>query len=413
MKRAEYDVLIIGLGIAGASLAWKLSQSNLKVLAIDSKPWNRFGDKPCGDAISKEHFDNLGMPYPQGKELEEKVEGIKLYSPDMKTVWTVKGEGFEIDSPSYVQRLTKEARDRGVEILDLTTAMKPIIVGNKVEGAVLFNRRTNETIEAKAKITVDATGYSTSFRSKLPFEFPGGYWWYFPKGPNKVNVGLGIQGGMGYPSIHEFYNKYVDYYAPDIDKNRLLVKGGALVPTRRPLATIVWDGVAVIGDSAFTVNPVHGGGKGSAMISAYCVGKAILNAFENNDFSAKGLWNANECYIERYGAKQASLDLFRRFLQKLSDDEINYGMSRKVIREEDLLEASANGDLQLSTAEKAMRAIMALGKPSLLFKLKTVAEYMKKVKDVYKRFPAEPNGLMKWKYSVDSIILEFNKALEK
>jgi geranylgeranyl reductase family protein len=453
LKSAEYDVLIIGLGIAGASLAWKLSQSNLKVLAIDSKPWNRFGDKPCGDAISKEHFDNLGMPYPQGKELEEKVEGIKLYSPDMKTVWTVKGEGFEIDSPSYVQRLTKEARDRGVEILDLTTAMKPIIVGNKVEGAVLFNRRTNETIEAKAKITVDATGYSTSFRSKLPFEFPvteslddkdadvayrevlnskdeideypylrifitqkaspGGYWWYFPKGPNKVNVGLGIQGGMGYPSIHEFYNKYVDYYAPDIDKKRLLVKGGALVPTRRPLATIVWDGVAVIGDSAFTVNPVHGGGKGSAMISAYCVGKAILNAFENNDFSAKGLWNANECYIERYGAKQASLDLFRRFLQKLSDDEINYGMSRKVIREEDLLEASANGDLQLSTAEKAMRAIMALGKPSLLFKLKTVAEYMKKVKDVYKRFPAEPNGLMKWKYSVDSIILEFNKALEK
>jgi len=136
LKSAEYDVLIIGLGIAGASLAWKLSQSNLKVLAIDSKPWNRFGDKPCGDAISKEHFDNLGMPYPQGKELEEKVEGIKLYSPDMKTVWTVKGEGFEIDSPSYVQRLTKEARDRGVEILDLTTAMKPIIVGNKVEGAV-------------------------------------------------------------------------------------------------------------------------------------------------------------------------------------------------------------------------------------------------------------------------------------
>jgi len=92
-----------------------------------------------------------------------------------------------------------------------------------------FNRRTNETIEAKAKITVDATGYSTSFRIKLPFEFPvteslddkdadvayrevlnskdeideypylrifitqkaspGGYWWYFPKGPNKVNVG--------------------------------------------------------------------------------------------------------------------------------------------------------------------------------------------------------------------------------
>jgi len=453
LKKIEYDVLIIGLGMAGASLAWKLSNTNLRILAIDSKPWNRFGDKPCGDAISKEHFDNLGMPYPEGKELEEKVEGIKLYSPDMKTVWTVKGEGFEIDSPTYIQRLANEANKRGVEILDLTTAMKPIVNDGKVEGAILFNRRTNETIEVRSKITVDATGYSMSFRSKLPFEFPvtetlddkdadiayrevlytkdeiedykylrifitqkaspGGYWWYFPKGPNKTNVGLGIQGGMGYPSIHEFYNKYVDYYAPDIDKNRLVVKGGALVPTRRPLATIVWNGIAVIGDSAFTVNPVHGGGKGSAMISAFCVAKAITNAFEIEDFSAKGLWSANECYIERYGAKQASLDLFRRFLQKLNDDEINYGMAKRVIREEDLLEASANGDLQLSVAEKAMRVIMALGKPSLLFKLKIVAEYMKRVKELYKNFPTDPSNLIKWKNSVDSVILEFNQVLQK
>ncbi|MEM3351548.1 MAG: digeranylgeranylglycerophospholipid reductase [Saccharolobus sp.] len=453
MKKSEYDVLIIGLGIAGASLAWKLSHNNLKVLAIDSKPWNRFGDKPCGDAISKEHFDNLGMPYPEDKQLEAKIEGIKLYSPDMKVEWTVKGEGFEIDSPSYVQRLVNEANKNGVEVMDLTTAMKPILSNNKVDGAVIFNRRTNETIEIKAKVTVDATGYSMSFRSKLPVEFPvteslddkdadiayrevlytkdeiedykylrifitqkaspGGYWWYFPKGPNKVNVGLGIQGGMGYPSIHEFYNKYLDYYAPDVDKNKLLVKGGALVPTRRPLASIVWNGIAVIGDSAFTVNPVHGGGKGSAMISAFCTAKAILNSFETGDFSAKGLWSANECYIERYGAKQASLDLFRRFLQKLSDDEINYGMAKKVLKEEDLLEASSKGDLHLSVVEKAMRVIMALGKPSLLFKLKTVAEYMKKIKEVYMQYPSEPKELPLWKNKVDSILLDFNKALEK
>ncbi|MEM3221125.1 MAG: geranylgeranyl hydrogenase, partial [Saccharolobus sp.] len=53
------------------------------------------------------------------------------------------------------------------------------------------------------------------------------------------------------------------------------------------------------------------------------------------------------------------------------------------------------------------------GKPSLLFKLKTVAEYMKKIKEVYTQYPSEPKELPLWKNKVDSILLDFNKALEK
>ncbi len=259
MKDLKYDVLIIGGGLAGSSTAWHLSGKGIKVLLIDSKPWNRIGDKPCGDAVSKEHFDNLGLPYPEGDQLEGKIEGIKLYSPDMKTEWTVKGEGFELNAPAYTQRLLKEAQDKGVEVMDNTTSMKPLVEGGKVVGSIIYNRRTNETLEVRANVTVDATGYSMSFRSKLPQQLPvteplddrdadvayrevlytkdeiedykylkifvsqkaspGGYWWYFPKGPNKVNVGLGIQGGMGYPSIHDFYQKYLDQYAPDVDKD--------------------------------------------------------------------------------------------------------------------------------------------------------------------------------------------------
>lgn len=449
----NYDVLIIGGGFAGATTAWHLANQGLKVLLIDSKPWNRIGDKPCGDAVSKEHFDNLGMPYPEGEQLEQKIEGIKLYSPDMKTEWTVKGEGFEINAPAYTQRLLKEASNRGVEVLDMTTAMKPIFEDGFVKGAILFDRRHNQQIEVRAKVVVEATGYSMSFRSKLPQGLPvteslddkdadiayrevaytkddidepqylrifvnqkaspGGYWWYFPKGKNKVNIGLGIQGGMGYPSIYTFYEKYLNEFGSDVDRNRLIAKGGALVPTRRPISTLAWNGILVVGDSAFTANPVHGGGKGSAMISGYCAAKAILNAFEVGDFSAKTLWSANLCYIERYGAKQASLELFRRFLQKLSDDDINYGMRKKVIKEEDLLEASAKGDLQLSVAEKAMRIIAGLGRPSLLMKLKVVAEYMKKAKDLYREYPSDPNNLEHWKSEVNKLLLDFENLMNK
>jgi len=452
LKDLNYDILIIGGGFGGATTAWHLANKGLKILLIDSKPWNKIGDKPCGDAVSKEHFDNLGMPYPEGEQLEQKIDGIKIYSPDNETSWKVDGEGFEINAPAYTQRLLKEAQNRGVEVLDLTTAMKPIFEDGYVKGAVLFDRRSNQQLEVRTKLVIEATGYSMSFRSKLPKELPiteeldekdsdiayrevgftkddiedagylkifinqeaspGGYWWYFPKGKNKVNVGLGIQGGMGYPSIYTFYQKFLNDYAPDLEKEKLIVKGGALVPTRRPLPTLAWNGIIVVGDSAYTANPVHGGGKGSAMISGFCAAKSALNAFETGDFSANSLWGTNLCYIERYGAKQASLELFRRFLQKLSDDEINYGMKRRVIREEDLLETSLKGDLQLSVVNKAMRVISALGKPSLLFKLKTVAEYMKKIKEIYNEYPSSPEDLNKWKARVNDTLLNFDQAIK-
>lgn len=451
--KSSYDVLIIGGGFAGATAAWHLANTGLKVLLIDSKPWNRIGDKPCGDAVSKAHFDDLGMPYPEGNQLEQKIQGIKLYSPDKDTEWTVRGEGFEINAPAYTQRLLKEAQDRGVEILDMTTAMKPIFEDGYVRGAVIFDRRTNTQMEVRTKVVVEATGYSMSFRSKLPQDLPvteilddkdadiayrevaytaddiedpeylriyidqqtspGGYWWYFPKGKDKVNIGLGIQGGMGYPSIYTYYNKYLKEYGNDIDMKRIIIKGGALVPTRRPISSLVWNGIIVAGDSAFTANPVHGGGKGSAMIAGYCAAKAIVKAYEGGDFSASTLWDANLCYTERYGAKQASLELFRRFLQKLSNEEINYGMKKKVIKEEDLLEASEKGDLQLSVAEKAMRVIAGLGKPSLLMKLKSVAEYMKEIKSLYKSYPNKPEDLQKWKTKVNAIVLDFDHAINK
>ena len=86
-------------------------------------------------------------------------------------------------------------------------------------------------------------------------------------------------------------------------------------------------------------------------------------------------------------------------------------MNKKIIREEDLLEASEKGDLHLSVAEKAMRIIAGLGRPSLLFKLKTVAEYMKRIKQLYLNYPTSPSGLKQWKESVDSAILEFNNAM--
>ncbi|MEM1543665.1 MAG: hypothetical protein QXH97_01660 [Candidatus Bathyarchaeia archaeon] len=50
----------------------------------------------CDDTIGKHHFDNLGLGYPSGKELERTIMGTKVYSPNLETVFRLVGKGLRL-----------------------------------------------------------------------------------------------------------------------------------------------------------------------------------------------------------------------------------------------------------------------------------------------------------------------------
>ena len=81
-----YDLLIVGAGTAGCIAARTATEKGLDVCLIDCKPEDKVGDKVCGDAIGKHHFDRLGLSYPAGEEFECDMHGTDVYSPDLKTV---------------------------------------------------------------------------------------------------------------------------------------------------------------------------------------------------------------------------------------------------------------------------------------------------------------------------------------
>ena len=448
----RYEVVVAGAGVAGASAAYFISRKGFKVLLVDVKPYARAGDKPCGDAIGKHHFDELGMEYPGREELEGLVKAVDVYSPSEGARYRVLGEGFEVDRVRFTQRLIRGAVDRGAEYLDGAQVSRPIVRGGSVVGAVLW-RRGRGFWEVYSDVVIDATGICRAVVSKLPKGWPisealnprdtniayrevrvlrepidepevlriyiskkvapGGYWWLFPYSLREgyVNVGLGVQGGVGNPNPKTLLRRYV-VSRPELRGSTVVEAGGAAIPTRRPANTLVWNGVAVVGDAAFTVNPLHGGGKGSAMLSSYCVSEAVAEALGERGATASELWYANTCYIRRYGAKQAVLDLFRLFLQGLSDDDLEFGMSRKIIREDDLNKISLKGDLELSVVDKAMRLLSGIRRPSLLLRLRAVANYMSRVKKLYARYPSGPEGLKEWLLELKGLYNEyFSKVL--
>ena len=446
MQSYKYDVVIVGAGIAGASAAWFLSKSGLKICIIDWRSWKQLGDKPCADAISKHHIDHLGVPEPRGEEVEGLIRGAIIFSPKEDAYLEIPGEGYEINTPLYVKKLLKQALESGsVEFFEQTKALAPILKDGYVKGVVA--RKDRNKIELFSDVIIDASGMARVIVRNLPNQWPiaepianedlnityreerissskienpewiriylnntiapGGYWWLFPKSKIRViNVGLGVQGGRNYPNPKHLFYKHIA--SRDEIKNGKIVKaGGAPVPTRRPIASLVWNGIAVIGDAAYTANPVHGGGKGPAMKSAKCVTEAILKASERGYYSAEDLWSANKCYIDVYGAKQAALDIFRLFLQSLTDDDLEYVVKKGIVKSSDILEASLTGKLSLSFVNKVIRFALALGRPSLLLRLKFVKEFMDRIRRHYVNYPKNVNELNKWLNELKSIYSEF------
>jgi flavin-dependent dehydrogenase len=321
-----------------------------------------------------------------------------------------------------------------------------------VTGVVVKNLRNGKDVRLKSKIVVDASGFMAVVRKKLPEELgiendvanedveacyreirqlkqetentkyceiylnqrvsPGGYTWIFPKGGARVNAGLGICMRGEFPNPkNQFYNHVL---ARPMFEGSLLLTGGAWYdPTRRPLDNMVGNGVAIIGDAACLVNPIHGGGIGPSMLSGYLVGKTVVEAFNNDDFSKKALWPYNCRYTEMYGAKQAGLDIFRLLLLKSRDEDLNYGMNYQLLKEEDVLKAGMGEDFHLNVSETAKRVFKGLKRIRFLNRLRLTVNMMRQVKAHYKTYPVIPEGFEKWRLQTVTMFEEANSKIVK
>lgn len=174
------------------------------------------------------------------------------------------------------------------------------------------------------------------------------------------------------------------------------------------------NGIAMVGDSACQVNPIHGGGIGPSMMGGSLAGRTIVKAIEKDDVSRGGLWQYNVDYMKGYGAKQAGLDIFRLFLLKsIGNEEINYGMKYKLITEDDLLKVSEGQNLKLRITDKTKRAFYGLGKLQMLRRLRHAANLLNMMKTHYTNYPSSHEGFEKWRKRTSMLMKEANTRLSR
>ena len=241
---------------------------------------------------------------------------------------------------------------------------------------------------------------------------PGGYIWIFPKGGARVNVGLGICMRGNYPNPKtQLYN--TAFKKPIFEGSLVLAAGSWFDPVRRPLDNMVSNGVMLVGDAASLVNPIHGGGIGPSMLSGYFAGQQIVEALGKGEPTKEALWGYNKKYIETYGKKQGSLDIFKMFLLSCSDEDLNYGMNEKLMTEDDVLKAGMGDDFHLNITETAKRVFRGIRRVGFLNRLRLTVVMMRQLRAHYTAYPTTPEGFEIWRAQTVNIIDEARKKLVK
>lgn len=479
----EYDVIVAGGGLAGmivASSAAFYSKQSLKILVIDRNPISDLGKKTmngwvCGDAVGKNSVDymtnRIGISW-SSPEIEHPVNGVIAYSPDHETAISFDGEGYILNRRVLPQKQLQDALKVGIEVLDNTALRSLIIEDNYVVGVEGEDLKNKEIIKKTGKLVIDCTGVTSVLRTNLQiksfiqkridrddlestgryiYDFdidgddktyfdpdyciihldqnlaPGGYGWVFPKGKNKVNIGLGVQ-QKAFISYNKKMGKnkdlkmLIDEYVssnPIISKPKLSDDekdignnwGTWQVSVRRQNDCMVGNGYMLVGDSAWMPKPLDAGGIGPAIIAATIAGRNIVEAIQSNDVSENGLWKYNLDFIKDYGYKTAGLEIFRRLLQSLSNEQINYGM-KHFLSKLDIEKITVGEHPEFNTVDKLSLLIRGAMNKKLADNLKYTASMNKKLVEHYNNYPLVPDGFADWQNILFKYLNESNTRFQ-
>ncbi len=478
ISKPDYDVIIAGGGMAGlitaASIGYN-SKGKASVLIVDRNKEGEPGKKTnngwtCGDATSKRSLDylaeHIGIRYGP-PELEHPVSGVYVYSPDRKTKVLFEGEGFLFNRKLTPRRQVDDARKFGTELMFGATAERLLSSDGYITG-VAGRKTDGSTFSLTAKVVIDATGSSSVLRRFLPipsmiekeidaddvvgtgryilefdpamqdraffapeyciihldqFIAPAGYAWVFPKGKNKVNIGLGVsKSGLDRRNrlfrLHDNLQSLIDKYVadnpviknprqPQADSDSGNTKGNWQVPVRRHNDCMVANGFALVGDSAWMPRPIDAGGISPAIYGGTILGKVVAEAIEAGDASEGSLWKYNVEYMNTHGYPMASFEVLRRYLQTVTNDQINYGM-KHFLSEEDVLAITERKHPEFNRTRFMNPAlwIRILAQLSLARGLRYTVTKSAALVEINLGYPETPKGFEEWKRRLGRELME-------
>lgn len=332
----HFDVLVVGGGPAGSSLAWFLSGSGLSIAIMDKQDFPR--QKVCAGWVTPAVMQELGIDledYAKGRVLQE-IHGFRIGQLGQKQVPSrypgapVSYGIRRIEFDDYLLRRcgaelrlqqpfrTMEQTGGGWCVNDSLEAKLVVgagghfcpvarAIGSKGPGELAVAAQEIEfemNAEQKAACTVAKDVPELFFTPDLK-----GYGWVFRKG-DYLNIGLGREDKRKLSSHVTAFCRFLKQQGKIPDDTPEKMQGHAYLLYHHALRDMVGDRVLLVGDSAGLAHPKSGEGIRPAVESAMLAAGVIRQC--NGAYHERNLHAYQLLMEQRFGVRRPGPDLVER-----------------------------------------------------------------------------------------------------